>query len=267
VLQSRERRYAFVYLLLTVNALATFVAAAVVVRGWASALLALFDVSAIVWLAIAGGLALLWQVPVSSVPRRSDAIVLVLAVLVALLPVPAASSAAMTVIAVWVWWRSAPDSALRRASTIFFSLTAFLLWGRIGLNWGAGPLLSADAQFVGLIADTRSVGNSVFFADGTNFIIAPACSSLHGVSLALILWTTVVQYFAVRIDARVWTTLAVAVVCSIVVNGVRLAVIARNPHDFDYWHTGTGGALFGWIALAAIVGVVYQGVGRAPRMA
>ena len=264
---SRERRYAFVYLLLTLNALATFVAAAVVVYGWTPALLALFDVSAIVWLAIAAGLALLWNAPGRSTVARGDGVILSLAVLAALLPVPAASSAAMTGIAAWVRWRSAPNSSLRRASTIFFSLTAFLLWGRIGLNWGAGPLLAADARFVALIADTRSVGNSVFFADGTNFIIAPACSSLHGVSLALILWTTVVQFFAVRIDARVWTTLALAVLGSIAVNGIRLAVIARNPHEFDYWHTGTGGALFGWVALTVIVAVVYKGVGRAPRLA
>lgn len=264
---SRERRYAFVYLLLTFNALATFVASAVVMRGWSTALFALFDISAIVWVAFAAGQALLWSATDASATRRGDPFVLALALGVALLPVPAASSALLTLLAGWVWYSAPPRSPLRRASAIFFSLTAFLLWGRIALNWGAGPLLTADARFVALIAETRSVGNAVFFADGTNFIIAPACSSLHGVSLAVILWTTVTQYFALRIDRRAWLTLAVAVLASIAVNGVRLAVIARNPHEFDYWHVGTGGALFGWVALAVTVGVVYKGIGRALRLA
>jgi exosortase/archaeosortase family protein len=267
VLLSRERRYAFVFLLLILNALTTFAAAAVVLRGWETALLALFDVSAIIWLAIAAGLALLWQAPETTAPRRGDGLMMAMAVIAALVPVPTASSAALTLVAAWAWHTATPESFLRRASAICFSLTAFLLWGRIALNWGAGIFLTADARFVALIADTRSAGNAVFFPDGTNFIIAPACSSLHGVSLALILWVTVVNYFAVRIDRRVWTTLALAVLGSIAVNGIRLAVIARNPNDFDYWHTGTGGALFGWFALAVMAGVVYQGVSRAPRLA
>jgi exosortase/archaeosortase family protein len=264
---SRERRFAFIYLLLTLNALATFVASAAVTHGWGPALFGLFDVSAVVWLAIAAGLALLWNAADASPPRRRDGLALALALVLALLPIPAASSALLTVLAAWVWFSVPKLSPLRRASAIFFSLTAFLLWGRIALNWGAGPMLTADAAFVALIAETRSVGNAVFFADGTNFIIAPACSSLHGVSLAVILWTTVVQYFALRIDRQAWLTLGLAVLASILVNGIRLAVIARNPHDFDYWHVGNGGALFGWIALAVTVSVVYKGIGRAARLA
>lgn len=267
MLHSRERRYAFVYFLLILNALTTFVVQAVAEHGWVLSLLGLFSVSAIVWLAIAGGLALLWRPSEAAQPAKGDGLVLALAVLAALLPVAAASSAMLTVAAAWGWYSAPPGSALRRASAIFFSLTAFVLWGRIALNWGAGPILSADAAFVALIADTRSTGNAVFFPDGTNFIIAPGCSSLHGVSLALILWTAVVHYFAVRIDARVWMTLALAVLASIVVNGIRLAVIARNPHDFGYWHVGGGAELFGWIALAAMAAVVYRGIGYAPRLA
>jgi exosortase/archaeosortase family protein len=267
VLRSRERRYAFVFLLLILNALTTFAAAAVVLRGWQTALLALFDVSAIVWLAIAAALASLWQAPEATAPRRGDAMMMAVAILAALVPVPAASSAAMTLVAAWAWYSATPGSALRRASAICFSLTAFLLWGRIALNWGAGLFLTADAARVGDQRNEPRVGNAVFFPDGTNFIIAPACSSLHGVSLALILWVTVVNYFAMRIDTRVWATLVLAVLGSIAVNGVRLAVIARNPHEFDYWHTGTGGALFGWFALAVIAGVIYQGVNRASRLA
>ena len=265
MLNSRERRYAFAFLLLTLNALTTFGGVAVLEHGWLAAALNLFDVSAIVWLALVAGIALLWQADSVALVGRSDTVILAGAVLAALLPVPVASSAMLTLVAGWGVWSSERGSTLRRASTIILSLTAFLLWGRIGLAWGAGPLLSADARFVGLIADTRTAGNAVFFADGTRFVIAPGCSSLHGISLALILWTTVVEYFSIRTDPRAWLTLALALVASVLVNGVRLAVIAWNPNDFEYWHTGTGGALFGWIALGVILAVVYPGVGHARR--
>ena len=173
----------------------------------------------------------------------------------------------LTVVAAWGIASAASGSALRRASIVLLSLTAFLLWGRLVLAWGAGPLLAADARFVGLFAGVGSAGNSVSFADGAGFAIAPGCSSLHGISLALILWTTTVQYFAIPISARVWLTLALALLVSLLVNASRLAVIAWNPRQFDFWHTGGGSALFGWIALGAIVAVVYGGLGRARRLA
>jgi exosortase/archaeosortase family protein len=266
VLHSRERRFAFLYLLLALNALSTFVAAAVVLRGWGTALLALFDVSVIVWLAIAAVVALLWQEREPGHGQRGDGLVLALAALAALLPIPPASSAALTLASAWAWLTAPRMSALRRASAIAFSMTATLLWGRVALSWGSGLFLTADAGFVALIADTRHVGNAVFFPDGTNFLIAEGCSSLHGVSLAVVLWVTVVQYFAIRIGRGVWLTLVLAVLGAILVNGARLAVIALRPHEFDYWHTGDGGALFGWLALIVIVGVIYQGTSRATRL-
>ena len=263
----RDRLYAFAFLLLTLNALTTFFGEAVAAHGWVAALLNLFDVSAIVWLAIAGGLALLWQAVPDSGYRQGDAMMLGAALLAALLPIPVASSVMLTLLTLWGWRTGGPGSALRRASVIFLSITAFLLWGRFALAWGAGPLLEADARFVSLISGMRSVGNAVYFTDGTRFLIAPGCSSLHGISLALILWTTVTQYFAIRPDLRAWLTLALAIIGAILVNGLRLTVIAWHPRDFEYWHVGIGGALFGWIALAVMVGVSYRGLAHARRLA
>lgn len=267
MLGTRERRYGFAYLLLALNGLITQISVAAHDYGWLPATLNLFNISAIVWLALSACVALLWAERPGTTVQRGDGFLLGLAVVVALVPIPVASSVLLTLLSGWGIASGTPGSAMRRASLIALSLTAFLLWGRIGLAWGAGPLLTADASFVGLLANTRSVGNAVFFADGTKFLIAPGCSSLHGVSLALILWTSVVQHFAIALGRRVWWTLALAVFGSILVNGVRLSIIAWNPHDFGYWHTGGGGLLFGWIALGAIAAIVYAGVSRALRMA
>ena len=76
MLHSRERRFAFAYLLLTLNALTVFAGVAVLEHGWLAAALNLFDVSAIVWLALAAGIALLWHADPASPPRRGDRLVL-----------------------------------------------------------------------------------------------------------------------------------------------------------------------------------------------
>ncbi len=267
MIDARNRLFVFAFLLLTLNALTNFIGDSVLIRGWPLAALMLFDVSAIVWLAIGAALHLLWDAQQNVAMRRADYGWLGAALLAAFVPIPALSSIMLTGFAGWGWCSSAPRSALRRASAIVLSITAFLLWGRITLAWGAGPLLQLDARFVSLISGMRSAGNVVNFADGSHFMIAPGCSSLHGISLALILWTTVVQYFGIGLSARSWWTLAIAIMAMILINGIRLSMIALHPHDFDYWHSGSGAALFGWVALAVAMAVVYTGLVSARRLA
>jgi exosortase/archaeosortase family protein len=255
---ARGAAYAFIWLLLTLNALPTFIGEAVRAHGWIVAAFNLFDVSAIVWMALAAGLALAWRE--DRALDASDKSLIAAAVLVALVPVPSLSAAFLTIISACAVARAAKGTALFRAAAVFLGLSTFLFWGRLLLALGAGPLLGADAQFVGLISGMPVRGNMVGFADGTHFLIAPGCSSLHGVSLALILWTTALAWFDLRPTRALWLTLAAAVIASVAVNGVRLTAIAWSPASFDYWHNGGGAMLFGWIALLAIGGVVFLGL-------
>ena len=223
-------------------------------------LINLFDVSAIVWLAIAAGLSLLWQQSGRGRPASLDWLLAGGAVLSALIPLPPLSGAALSGAALWGWLTSAPHTSGRRAAAMFLSLSTFLFWGRIFLALGAGPLLSADAAFVSMISGMPAFGNVLQFTDGTSFVIAPGCSSLHGISLALILWTTAVAWFDTRITARLRWTLALAVFASVLINGMRLTMIAWYPKDFDYWHVGLGATIFGWFSLIVITAVVYRGI-------
>lgn len=256
---SRNALLGFLYLLLALNASPTFVAEAVRGRGWLGAALNLFDISAIVWLALAAALTLCWREPDQTPASPLDWAVAAGAACAAVIPVAPLSSAMLTVVGLWGLASSPARSPGRRAAAIALSLATFFFWGRVFLALGAGPLLAADAQFVAAISGLQSNGNSVYFPDGGYFLIAPGCSSLHGISLALILWTTVISWFDLVITARLCVVLALAVAASVLVNGIRLAMIGLNPDQFDYWHVGGGGMIFGWIALLALAGVIYFG--------
>lgn len=237
-----------------------FISEAIALRGSFGAVLNLFDISAIVWLAIIACLALLWQSGDAASPTSRDWAVTALISAVCLLPFPALNAVALSVAGFWAIFTAPAGSPTRRASIILLSLSAFFFWGRVVLALGAGPMLAADAQFVSWLSGLSASGNIVTSVDGTKFVIAPGCSSLHGISLALVLWTTALAWFDRPVTLRHVVFLALAIAATIAVNGLRLAMIGWNPEHFDYWHIGDGAMLFGWVALLAVTCVLYLGM-------
>jgi exosortase/archaeosortase family protein len=232
----------------------------VALRGWLVAFLSLFDISAIVWLAIFACLSLLWQSKDGAVVTSRDWAFTVVVALVSALPFAALSAAALCLAGLCGMVTSPKGSEARRAGAILVSLSAFFFWGRVFLALGAGPMLSADAQFVSWISGLSVSGNIVTSVNGSTFAIAPGCSSLHGISLAFVLWTTALAWFGRPLTQRLLGLLAIAISASILVNGIRLTLIGWYPQDFDYWHIGNGAAIIGWLALIAITAVIYVGL-------
>lgn len=226
----------------------------------AGAALNLFDISAVVWLAIIACLALLWNSRNNAAPERKDWVLTAFIICVSLLPSPAISGAMLSLLGLWGLMASPPGAPLGRASAILISLSTFLLWGRVFLALGAGPMLAADAQFLSWISGLSASGNIVTASDGSTFVIAPGCSSLHSISLAIILWVTAIAWFARPVTMRLLGFLTLAVVASVLVNAVRLALIGWNPQSFDYWHIGDGAAMIGWAALIVMTGIIYTGM-------
>lgn len=258
----REAVFGWAFLLLTINAATTIAAVAMVRDGMLMAAFNLFDVSAIVWLAAAAGGGLLFRREAQPARlARGDLVMLAACLVAMLLPVPALSAAAASALALWVWTTSQAGSPLRRASLIFASVTTSLLWGRMLLGLASDTMLSLDGAMVSLFSGAGGHANMVMFAGrDTGFVVAPGCSSLHGVSLAAVLWVTVTQYFNLSIGRRTWATLCLAMFAAITANVLRLATMSRMPEHFDSLHTGAGAALFGWLALILVTATIWWGL-------
>lgn len=79
----------------------TFIGEAIALRGGFGAVLNLFDISAIVWLAIIACLALLWQSEDTVDPSARDWAVTALVVAVGIMPFPALSAAVLGIAGLW----------------------------------------------------------------------------------------------------------------------------------------------------------------------
>jgi exosortase/archaeosortase family protein len=227
--------------------------AAVSAGGLGSALLNIFDISVFVWLAAAAGLLLVARSPATR-PSRGDGVLVALASITILLPVPALSWLAYTGLVLSLLVRSTPGSTLRRGAVILLAVTIPMFWARIFMSLFNDAILAADATFAAWAVGTQRSGNIVPFADGSGAMwIAPGCSSFTNISLAILAFVALVN-----VTARQWTpsVLALGVLtCGLVVgvNVTRISLIGYYPEYFELIHGQVGAGIAGWLTTLLIM--------------
>jgi hypothetical protein len=235
--------------LAALNAQAGQILAALTYQSPIEVLTGLAGISAVIWLAMFAA----WKIGVGDDARLgkgADLAVLLPVLFLSFLPISFAAQGALLLCGGYLLISSPPASAARRAALVLLALTGPLIWGRILLNLFAAPILSLDAHIVGSVIGGKVDGNIFQAADGrTRFLIGDLCSSVHNISLAIVLWTTAAMVFEIRIDRRYVAIGAAMIAFMFALNIARLAAIGLFPSYFTYLHFGTGAALFGWAGL------------------
>ncbi len=261
---TRGRLYAALFLLAAANSASGAAVDAVGDLGPVGAILALFNISAVVWMAVAAGLALCWQA-VDAAPIRTLDLWLAGAVgLAALLPLPTASGIMLTVAGLWLVVTTVSRSPLRRAAIIFLAVSGALLWGKVLLTVLSRPLLVLDSALMSAVLGVQQEGNVLWREGGSvAAVVSVGCSSVHGISVALVCWAAVFQYFDAPLNRRALFTAAAAVVAVMAVNVARIGGILVSPEWASIIHDGWGAPLSMWISLALVVGICLYGARRA----
>lgn len=260
---TRSALFGWLVLVATLNAFAGVALRTMPEQGLAYALFELFGISAILWTALAAAVALLLGEKEAAAISASDRLVAAAVVVAALLPFAPASAAALTLLAAWMIYRSPAGSAASRAGAITLAIAVSLLWGRVFLAMFSQPLLGIDSWLVGQLVGVSAVGNTLAFASGNGgIVVAPGCSSWQGMSLALVFWVTVNQWFRVPFGWKplAWCLLALA--ATIAVNIVRIGAMVYFPAQLDEIHHGYGWHLAMWSSLILVCAICLYGARR-----
>jgi exosortase/archaeosortase family protein len=256
----RHAVFAGLFLLATLNSIAGQAIRSVQDLGWANAAFTLFGVSAVVWAALAAGLYVLRDGRGQLGFSRADAAVAVVVVGLTLLPFATASMAALTLLSAWAIATSAARSSMRRAGVIFLAITGALLWGRLILAFLSRPLLDLDAIFVSGLIGSQHQGNLIWYeGEAMRLVVAPGCSSMQGLSFALLLWVTVNQLFGVRFDWKAAAWCVAALAATVLINVARIASMLKFPAHFDELHVGWGYQVSMWLTLLAVGAITLWG--------
>jgi hypothetical protein len=220
-----------------------------------SAIVDTFGISVLIWTACFIAVSLLFRHP-SECVTRNDLILGVAITSAAFLPSSKASWLALTVLGLYGLRYFEAGGPARRAAFIILAITVPMFWSRLLFALLSDLILQGDAILVSWIVGTERLGNTVGFADNSGYLfIAPPCSSLANVSLAVLGWAVFTQAFGLRPSLNdIWWCLAA---CSavILINVTRVALIGLRPESFELLHGAVGASIAGFLGLAAIVGI------------
>ncbi|TPO10651.1 hypothetical protein [Mesorhizobium sp. B1-1-5] len=236
------------------------VAEALARDGTISALLEMFGVSLVVWLALG---VTFWLFMDSEPERahRSDFYIAGLAGFAFLVPLPQLSWLALAGVAAYLALTSR-EGPMRRAAVVLGAITVPMFWARMAFAVFGGPILAIDARMVGWIVGTGAAGNTVPFADGSGVVfLLPACSSLTNLSLALLCGVMIVKFYGLNWSRPVVRAVVATCLTTVAINLARISLIGLMPAYYDIIHGRVGILLAEWTTNLAVM-AIYAGALR-----
>lgn len=263
IAHGRNALFSGLFLLVGLNSLAGQVLRSLGEQDVLAAFGNLFGVSAIVWVALAAGISILYDGSKNEPVHRPDIAIAIAMALVVFLPMATASMIALTILSFYAILSASPASPLRRSGIIFLAMAGTLLWGRFILALLSRPLLDLDAAFVAALLGAQREGNMLWFADApSRLIVAPGCSSMQGMSLAILLWATINQFFKVRFGWKPLLWCLAALAATVGINVLRIGAMLAFPAYHDAIHVGWGFHTAMWATLVAVAGICIYGAKR-----
>lgn len=176
-----------------------------------------------------------------------------------------------TIVGLYLWLRRSDDARLRAAGQIFFGFAAYELWYKALFKIVSAPIIEREAAFTVWIGNllglaVRQTGAVIISsADNWAILIKEGCSTFNNAALASLIWFCLIKLDGVRISRRLTTALATGLFLITCLNVFRLLAMAESLGAYEFWHLGTGSAIYSTLALIAIVGPTLLAMRRAPR--
>lgn len=176
-----------------------------------------------------------------------------------------------TALAIYLMVVCRDEPSLRAAGAVLAAISAHLVWGPLIFQFLTPELLHADAVLVSVILKLFSseifwTGATTFYTPGSFSIsLVGGCSSFHNLSTAVLACVAMTMYMRTEWASRDIMRLIAACAAMIALNDIHICLMARSAKDYEFWHDGSGAALFSFLTTAALLlAAVY---GARPKIA
>ena len=261
----RSNLFSIVFAIALINAMIRPVREHIIEFGFVESLPGGFGISFIVWFAIYCSFNLLRKSS-DETASRNDWVMAFLTMHLLIIPSASVSWIALSFFAGYCgFFVFRAGTTGRNASLIMLAIALRIPVSDICLKLSADALLQLDAaatlSLLNLIDPTViRQGNIIIGSGGHELFIMTGCASFTNISLALLLWFTVVRMHILR--WRSVLTLAVIPLVTIVmgINIARLSMMALSQERYFFYHDGLGADIVNALVLLAALGIALLSV-------
>jgi exosortase/archaeosortase family protein len=188
----------------------------------------------------------------------TDILVIIAAALFFLPPAPSNSPFIGATLAGLYFWRGRRDiPALASLGQLWIAISAHAAWGPFVFRIISEPILRLETLTIAALGRAAGLGLVVRDAElaapsGWSVYILGPCSSFHNLSLAVLVWLSLLKLGRDPIKSSAWAALFLGAVLIIILNILRILLMMGSEADYYYWHDGPGRSLFICLTLAAI---------------
>lgn len=188
--------------------------------------------------------------PTTRIDGWLTAAILVAILLMSLLPYRFATGLLASITAGYFVTAAGVDRNIRAAGLVLLALSTQLVWGPIFFQLFTPELLHADGFLVGEILTSLRpdiVWRETTFAapDGHAIALVGGCSSFNNVSTAVLACVAITMLTRTEWVRRDLATVAIVCTVMILLNTLRICLLAWSYGSHAYWHNGDGAQIFG----------------------
>ena len=193
---------------------------------------------------------------------RADLVVVAVASLAFALPLRSAASIPLTLVGMKLLFGS--DPRVRSFGQVLLALAFYEWLGPLVFHLLSPWVLRAET--IAAQAALAPIGgfsrDGLTISPGGDFrlMIEEGCSAFHNVSLASLIWISLVKLETLTLrTAHLWICAAMAV-ATIAINTARLALMAQSYPMYEFWHNGAGIPIVTFAMLGAMLVICLGGL-------
>ena len=164
------------------------------------------------------------------------------------------------------------DTRLTSIGQLLLALVSFQYFARLIFDLIAPYALwletIAVAALLSQFGDFSRDGFDIVGPSGLAIFIEPPCSAFHNISVAAIIWLGLIKIERLHFVRSDWWALAAMIGATILVNTIRITLMAQSLTMLQYWHDGAGVTIVTVVMLVSVLAIsLLSRAGSAPKLA
>jgi len=162
-----------------------------------------------------------------------------------------------TIAGLYFWLRRPHNAQLAQVGQLWLAISVYESLGRLFFKLVSAPIIQAEVSIIAKVGPLLGFavsldGIRLTSPNGWFIYILESCSSFHNVSLAILVWLSLVKLGRAEIRGRQLIALGAAILAIICLNVLRILLMTPSQEFFFFWHDGNGTIIFSCLTFLAV---------------